>query len=60
VPGYAAGGPFDPDLQHALGGVGGPNDPDAVHRQARARDEQLYLVVFGKPWQYAAYVKGNS
>ncbi|HLZ28150.1 MAG TPA: glycoside hydrolase family 5 protein [Chloroflexota bacterium] len=60
MPGYAAGGPFDPDPQHALGGVGGPNDPDAVHRQARARDEQLYLVVFGKPWQYAAYVKGPN
>jgi endoglucanase len=54
--GYAPGGPFDPDLQHALQGIGGPNDPDAAHRQARQRDEQLYLTEVGKPWQYAVYV----
>ncbi|MDQ6671022.1 MAG: glycoside hydrolase family 5 protein [Chloroflexota bacterium] len=58
--GYAAGGPFDPDLQHALGGMGGLNDPDPVHRQARERDEQLYLVVFGKPWQYAVYATSSG
>jgi endoglucanase len=60
VPAYAVGGPFDPDLQHALGGLGGPKDPDPVHRQARERDERLYLVVFGKPWQYAAYATGTN
>ncbi len=60
LPGYAAGGPFDPDPQHALGGIGAPNDPDLVHRQARERDERLYLVVFGKPWQYAAYITTNN
>ena len=52
----APGGPFDPDLRHALDGIGGPTDPDPVHRQARARDEQRYLALFGKPWPYAAYV----
>jgi endoglucanase len=56
VTGFAPGGPFDPDLQHVLQGIGGPNDPDPVHRQARERDERLYLQDFGKPWQYAAYV----
>jgi endoglucanase len=55
---YAPGGPFDPDLQHALAGVGGPGDPDSVHRQARERDERLYLQDFGTPWPYAAYVTG--
>jgi endoglucanase len=53
---FAPGGPFDPDLQHVLQGIGGPNDGDPVHRQARERDERLYLQDFGKPWQYAAYV----
>ena len=55
---YAPGGPFDPDLQHALSGIGGPNDPDSVHRQARERDERLYLQDFGTPWPYAVYVTG--
>ena len=55
-PSFAPGGPFDPDLQHALHGIGGPNDPDPVHRQAREQDERLYLVDFGKPWPYAVYV----
>jgi hypothetical protein len=54
-PGAAAGGPFDPDLQHVLQGIGGPNDPDPVHRQAREQDERRYLAEHGKPWQYAAY-----
>jgi endoglucanase len=53
---YAPGGPFDPDLSHAQQGVGGPNDPDQVHRQARERDERVYVQDFGKPWQYAVYV----
>jgi hypothetical protein len=53
---YAPGGPFDPDLSHAQQGIGGPNDPDPLHRQARERDERVYLQDFGKPWQYAAYV----
>ena len=52
----APGGPFDPDLQHALAGIGSTSDPDPVHRQAREHDEQLYLQEFGKPWQYAVYV----
>jgi endoglucanase len=56
APEFAIGGPFDPDLQHALQGIGGPNDSDAAHRQARERDEQRYLVQFGRPWQYAVYV----
>src|SRR4029077_13404361 len=56
APSFAPGGPFDPDLQHALQGIGGPNDPDAAHRQAREQDERLYLADFGKPWHYAVYV----
>jgi endoglucanase len=56
--GFAAGGPFDPDIQHALQGIGGPNDPDGVHREAREQDERRYLAEFGKPWQYAAYATG--
>ncbi len=56
TPNFAPGGPFDPDLQHALQGIGGPNDPDPVHRQAREQDERLYLADFGKPWHYAVYV----
>ncbi|MBV9580151.1 MAG: glycoside hydrolase family 5 protein [Chloroflexi bacterium] len=56
TPNFAPGGPFDPDLQHALQGIGGPNDPDPVHRAAREQDERLYLADFGKPWQYAVYV----
>ena len=55
---FAVGGPFDPDPQHALAGIGGPNDPDAAHRAARARDEELYLQEYGKPWQYAVYATG--
>jgi endoglucanase len=57
---YAPGGPFDPDLQHVQLGIGGPNDGDPVHRQARERDERLYLQDFGKPWQYAVYVTAPS
>ena len=56
APEFASGGPYDPDLQHAVQGIGGPNDPDASHRQARERDERRYLAQFGKPWQYAVYV----
>jgi endoglucanase len=52
----AIGGPFDPDPRHVERGDGGPNDPDAAHRQARERDELLYLQQFGKPWERAAYV----
>jgi hypothetical protein len=57
---FAVGGPFDPDLQHALQGIGGPNDPDSSHRQAREHDERLYLAQFGKPWPYAAYATSPS
>jgi endoglucanase len=56
--GFAVGGPFDPDFQHVLQGIGAPGDPDAVHRQARERDERLYLATYGKAWQYAAYATG--
>ena len=51
----AAGGPFDPDVQHVLAGIGSTSDPDPAHRQARQHDEQLYLQEFGTPWQYAVY-----
>jgi hypothetical protein len=54
----AAGGPFDPDISHALAGIGGPNDPDASHRQDREHDEWLYFRIFGRPWEYAVYATG--
>jgi len=56
----AAGGPFDPDISHALAGVGGPTDPDSTHRADREADEFLYLRVFGAPWQYAVYATDLS
>ena len=56
----ALGGPFDPDPVHVRQGIGGPNDPEAARRAARQRDEQRYLDQFGKPWDQAAYVTGNT
>jgi endoglucanase len=56
---FANGGPFDPDLTHALLGVGGPNDPDPAHRAARRADEQRYLDQTGVPWTRAVYVTAD-